>query len=235
MELFSIKDKVCVVTGGTGVLGGSVAEHFSRNGAKVVILGRDQGKIDEKVASLEQYGNEVFGVACDVLVTDQIRNAKTKIIDRFGRINVLINAAGGNIPGATQMPDQNIFDLKIEDVDKGVDLNLKGTIHPSLIFGEEIAKSDSGSIINISSMVAYSSISRVMAYAVAKNGVNALTKWMAFEMADKFGGHIRVNAIAPGFFIGEQNRKLLLNEDGSLTERSKKVLNKTPMNRFGKI
>lgn len=232
---FGIKDKVVVITGGTGVLGGSLADHFAKHGAKLVIIGRNKEKIDQKVCELIKLGGEVLGVECDVLVRDSIEPARQTIVDHFGRIDVLINAAGGNIPGATQQNGQAIFDLKLDDIDEAIDLNLKGTIHPSLILGEEIAKSGSGCIINISSMATYTAISRVMSYSVAKTGVNSFTQWLACEMADKYEGRVRVNAVAPGFFIGEQNRKLLLNDDGSYTERSERVIHKTPMKRFGKI
>ncbi len=235
MNIFSIENKRAVVTGGTGVLGGSVAEHFVKQGALVVILGRSQDKIDKKIEELKAYGQEVYGFACDVMKKEDILSVRDKIVDCLGGIDILINAAGGNVPGATQAEGQSIFELELEDMDTAMDLNTKGTIHPTLILGEEIAKSDFGSIINVSSMAAYSAITRVMSYTVAKHGIDGFTRWMASEMADKYEGRVRVNAVAPGFFIGEQNRKLLLNEDGSLTERSKKVINKTPMRRFGEI
>jgi NAD(P)-dependent dehydrogenase (short-subunit alcohol dehydrogenase family) len=133
------------------------------------------------------------------------------------------------------MDDQHVFDMKDEDLRRVIDLNLYGTIYPCLVFGKIMAEQKSGSIINVSSMAAYDALSRVMGYAIAKEGVNALTKWLAQEMAIKYSEKIRVNAIAPGFFIGEQNRRALINEDGTLTERSHKVIAKTPMRRFGDI
>lgn len=232
---FSVKEKAIVVTGGSGVLGGSIARGLVRAGAKVAILNRSAGKVEDKVNELKAYGSEVIGVAADVLDRQQLEEAGKQVLEKFGRIDVLINAAGGNVPGATQTEEQSVFDLSLDNMDQAIDLNLKGTIYPSLIFGRAIADAGKGSIINISSMATYSAITRVMGYTVAKTGVNAFTGWLATEMARKFGDQVRVNAIAPGFFIGDQNRKLLLNEDGSLTERSRKVINKTPMGRFGEI
>lgn len=234
MNTFSIEGQVAVITGGTGVLGGSIAKSMLEAGAKVVILGRQEDKLK---AVVESYGgNEnLVGYACDVLDEARIREVKDLILAKFGAINILINVAGGNLPGATLREDQNIFDLKLEDYKKVTELNLDGTIVPSLIFGELIARSGKGSIINISSMATYSAITRVMGYSVAKTGINIFTQWMAMEMAQKFGDKVRVNAVAPGFFIGDQNRAVLINPDGSYTERSKKVLAKTPMGRFGDI
>ncbi|MCV9386601.1 SDR family oxidoreductase [Reichenbachiella ulvae] len=232
---FSVENKVVIVTGGSGVLGGSMARHFARHGSKLVLIGRNKEKIDEAVSAVEELGANALGIACDVLDSDGLKSAKKLIIDTFGQIDVLINAAGGNVAGATQSNGQEVFDLNHEALNQAIDINLKGAIYPSLIFGEAIAKNGAGSIINISSMATYTAITRVMGYSVAKTGVNSFTQWMASEMAQRFGDKVRVNAIAPGFFIGDQNRKLLLNEDGSLTERSEKVIAKTPMGRFGEI
>jgi NAD(P)-dependent dehydrogenase (short-subunit alcohol dehydrogenase family) len=154
---------------------------------------------------------------------------------KWGRVDILVNAAGGNVTGGTVLDDEHVFDMKKEYITQVIDLNLYGTLYPCLAFGRIMAQQKEGCIINVSSMAAYTSLTRVMGYAIAKEGVNALTKWLAQEMAIKYSEKIRVNAIAPGFFIGEQNRRALLNEDGSLTERSHKVLAKTPMRRFGNI
>ena len=152
---------------------------------------------------------------------------KDEVLAQWGRVDILVNAAGGNIPGGTLTVDQNIFDMKVEDLDKVVDLNLNGTVYPCLVFGEIMAKQQSGAIVNVSSMAAYESITRVPGYSMAKSAVE--------NLAIKFSEKIRVNAIAPGFFIGNQNRAILINPDGSLTDRSKKVIAKTPMRRFGDI
>ncbi|MEQ8473982.1 MAG: SDR family oxidoreductase [Marinoscillum sp.] len=235
MELFSLKDKVVVITGGSGTIGGELSIHLARAGCKLVILNRDQQKIDERVNELRKYSKDSIGRICDVLNIAEIKETNEWILERMGKIDILINAAGGNISGATQLPDQNVFDLEIEAIDQAIDLNLRGTIYPTIIFGKSIAENGSGSIINISSMATYSSITRVLGYSVGKAGVNTFTTWMACEMAQKFGDKVRVNAIAPGFFIGEQNRNLLLNKDGSYTDRSKKIIHRTPMGRFGNI
>lgn len=234
-EKFSVQNKIVVVTGGTGALGGSLAENFAREGSHVVVLSRTKDKIDQKVKELRRISDNITGYACDVLDIEGLKELKDQLVEQHGKIDVLINAAGGNIPEATQNDKQTIFDLKIPSIIKAIELNMHGAIYPSLIFGEVMANVGAGSIINISSMATFSSISRVMGYSVGKSGINTFTEWLACEMAEKFGDKVRVNAIAPGFFIGDQNRKLLLNEDGSLTERSKKVINKTPMGRFGDI
>jgi len=166
---------------------------------------------------------------------EELRAARKTIIEKWGRIDILVNTAGGNLPGATLTTEQTVFDMKIKDFNEVTDLNLNGTVYPCLVFGEVMADQKSGSIINISSMATMASITRVPGYSVAKSGVEIFTKWLAMEMATKFGERVRVNAIAPGFFIGEQNRKVLINPDGSLTDRSLKVIANTPMRRFGDI
>ncbi|MEQ8880930.1 MAG: SDR family oxidoreductase [Cyclobacteriaceae bacterium] len=231
---YNIEGKVAIVSGGGGVLGGSISRSLLEAGAKVAILDIREENLNTRVDELSSLG-EVQGYACNVLEEDSLKAVRDKVIEKWGAIHILINAAGGNIPGATLTEDQTIFDMKISDYKKVTDLNLDGTVIPSLIFGEAMAKSGEGSIINISSMATYSAITRVMGYSVAKTGVNIFTQWMASELAMKFGEKVRVNAIAPGFFIGDQNRAVLINPDGSYTERSKKVLAKTPMKRFGDI
>ncbi|XOV90980.1 MAG: SDR family oxidoreductase [Bacteroidota bacterium] len=234
MNNFSIKGKVAIVSGGGGVLGGSIARSLLEAGAKVIILDIREENLTERIKELSAIG-EIDGFPCNVLDENSLKEVREKVIAKWGAIHILINAAGGNIPGATLTEDQTIFDMKISDYKKVTDLNLDGTVLPSLIFGEAMAKAGEGSIINISSMATYSAITRVMGYSVAKTGVNIFTQWMASELAIKFGEKVRVNAIAPGFFIGDQNRAVLINPDGSYTERSKKVLAKTPMKRFGDI
>lgn len=231
---YNIEGKVAIVSGGGGVLGGSISRSLLEAGAKVAILDIREENLNSRVDELSSLG-EVQGYVCNVLEEDSLKAVRDKVIEKWGAIHILINAAGGNIPGATLTEDQTIFDMKISDYKKVTDLNLDGTVIPSLIFGEAMAKSGEGSIINISSMATYSAITRVMGYSVAKTGVNIFTQWMASELAMKFGEKVRVNAIAPGFFIGDQNRAVLINPDGSYTERSKKVLAKTPMKRFGDI
>lgn len=233
--MFDISGKVAVVTGGGGVLGGSISKSLIEAGVRVAILDIREENVNSRVEELKALGGDVIGVVSNVLDVEKLKETREELLSKWGRIDILINAAGGNMPGATLTEDQTIFDMKIEDFEKVTDLNMNGTVYPSLVFGEAMAKQGEGSIITISSMATYSAITRVLGYSVAKTGINIFTQWMAMEMALKFSEKIRVNAIAPGFFIGDQNRKVLINDDGSYTERSKKVLARTPMKRFGDI
>ena len=234
-----LREKIAVVTGGTGVLGSNVAEGLLQAGATVIIVGSRQATVDAALERLRPVAaaqaTTVEGRVCNVLDHADIVALTADIEATFKRVDILVNAAGGNVPGATIMDDQHVYDCDIDALRRVVDLNLWGTVYPCLTFGRIMAQQGSGSIINVSSMAAYDALSRVMGYAIAKEGVIALTKWLAQDFARKYGERIRVNAIAPGFFIGEQNRAALLNPDGSLTERSHKVLAKTPMGRFGHI
>lgn len=232
---FSIEGKVAVITGAGGVLGGSIASSLSQAGAKIVVLDIRKENIDKKVEELQNLGGKAIGFECDVLSMESLKETAKKIVSKWQKIDILVNCAGGNVPGATLSPDQTIFDMKIEDWDKVTQLNQNGTVFPCLAFGKIMSEQKEGSIINISSMATYSALTRVPGYSVAKTGINIFTQWMATELAQKFGDRIRVNAIAPGFFIGDQNRAILINPDGSYTDRSKKVLAKTPMGRFGDI
>lgn len=234
-EMFSIAGKVAVITGAGGVLGGSIAKSFIEQGAKVAAVDIRQENLDARVKELTDMGGEAIGMVGNVLNLESLEKAAGEIVAKWGRIDILLNIAGGNIPGATLTENQTIFDMKIEDWDKVTNLNMNGTVYPSLVFGKILAEQKKGCIINISSMAAYSAITRVAGYSAAKTAISNFTQWMAMEMAMKFGDKVRVNAIAPGFFIGDQNRAVLINPDGSLTERSKKVLAKTPMGRFGDI
>ena len=231
--MFDISNRVAVITGGSGVLGMAMAKHLAMQDVKGIILGRSQAKIDVKVAELSQYG-EADGYPCDVVNEEAVEEVHEKIVEKYGKVDILINAAGGNMPGAVIMPEQSIFDLSIEEFRKVSDLNLTGTVIPSKVFGRTMADQGKGCIINISSMAAYLPITRVVGYSAAKAAIDNFTKWMATEMVTKFGEGIRVNAIAPGFFITEQNERLLTNEDGSLTPRGADAIRNTPFKRFGK-
>ena len=235
MNLFDIQNKVAVITGGSGAIGGCIAEGLAQAGCKLVILNRSEASITEKVKTLQAQGAEVLGIPCDVLQADSLRAARETILAQFGQIDFLINAAGGNVKGATQQPDQAVFELELPDIDQAIALNLHGALYPSLVFGEAMARRGSGSIINVSSMAAYGTISRVLGYSLAKTGINTLTTWLATELARKYGDQLRVNAIAPGFFIGEQNRALLTNPDGTFTDRGNTIIRQTPMGRFGEV
>lgn len=227
-NLFDIKGKVVVITGGYGILCGSIAQYLVSQGATVVLVGRNS----EKGASFAKSISAHFSLA-DVLNEEQLRSSCADIVERFGTIDVLINGAGGNMPGATITPDQTLFDLQFEGMEQVVDLNLMGSVKPTIVYGEVMAKKGVGSIINISSMTAQSVVTRVLGYSVAKAAIDSFTKWSSVEMAKKFGEGVRVNAIAPGFFLTEQNRTLLTNPDGSYTPRAVDIVNKTPFARMG--
>ncbi|NND07714.1 MAG: SDR family oxidoreductase [Saprospiraceae bacterium] len=229
-----VKGKVIVITGGSGTLGGAMAEHLMKIGAKVAIIGSRDESVRTKLKTLSPLGTPM-GLAVDVTNENQVKGACKKIVDKWGRVDVLINGAGGNLPGATIGPDQDVFDVSVPDLRAVLDLNLMGSVIPSLVFGRVMADQKNGSIINISSMAADRAITRVFGYSMAKAAIDAMTKWLSTEMAIKFGDGIRINAIAPGFFIGNQNRRLLTNEDGSYTDRGETIIRNTPMDRFGHI
>ncbi len=232
-KLFNIENKIAVLTGGGGILAGEMARGFLQAGVKVVLLDINEVNLNKKVDSLKDIGGEVIGLKCNVLDEKSLTNVNKIILEKFGRLDILVNAAGGNMPGATIGLDQTVFDLQMDQFKKVTDLNLNGTVLPTLVFGKTMTQLKSGSIINISSMATFSAITRVVGYSAAKAAVDNFTKWMAVELASKFGSGIRVNAIAPGFLLTEQNRSLLTNEDGSLTERGKTIINITPFKRFG--
>jgi len=234
-EQFSIKGKVAIITGAGGVLGGSIAASFVKAGAKVVAIDIRQENLNTRVKELNDLGGEAIGIVGNVLDIASLENVAKGVIAKWGKIDILLNIAGGNTPGATLSPDQSFIDMQIPEWEKVVNLNMNGTVYPSYVFGKVMAEQKSGNIINISSMAAYSAITRVPGYSAAKTAVSNFTQWLASDMALKFGDGIRVNAVAPGFFIGDQNRSVLINPDGSLTDRSKKVIAKTPMGRFGDI
>jgi NAD(P)-dependent dehydrogenase (short-subunit alcohol dehydrogenase family) len=232
-ELFILEGQVAVVTGGTGVLGGAMARGLARAGAKVGVLGRRREKAEAAVQTIEAEGGEALALPADVLDREQLEGARKAVEQKWGRIDVLVNAAGGNMPQATLEPGQSFFDLPVEGMEQVVALNLQGTLLPSQVFGESMARAGRGCIVNVSSMAAARAMTRVVGYSVAKAGVENATRWLAAELARSFGAGMRVNAIAPGFFIGEQNRKLLLDEDGSLTARGRTIIDHTPAGRFG--
>lgn len=232
-SLFNIENKIAVFTGGGGVLAGEMAKGFLKAGAKVVLLDIREENFKRKISEIGWKGDEITGFQCDVLDEENIKRAHERILGKFGRIDVLVNAAGGNKADATIRIGQTVFDLDLGELKKVTDLNLSGTVLPTLIFGKTMADQKSGSIINISSMASTRVISRVVGYSAAKAAIENFTKWMAVEMAQKFGSGIRVNAIAPGFLLTKQNKDLLTNPDGSLTDRGKQIIAMTPFGRFG--
>ena len=231
-KLFNLKDKVAVITGGGGVLAGEMAEGLVSAGVKVILLDLNAEHLQDRIQELSRLGT-ITALSCDVLHRNQLEKSKEKIVAEYGKIDILINTAGGNLQGATIAPDQTIFDIDMDDFQKVSDLNLNGSVLPSLVFGEVMAMQKTGSIINMSSMAVERAITRVVGYSASKAAITNFTKWMAVELAQKFGDGLRVNALAPGFFIGKQNKKLLLNEDGTYTDRGNIIIKNTPMGRFG--
>ena len=232
-ELFNIKGYVVVITGGTGVLGRTIAKYLALNGAKVIILGRKEDVGAEIVADIQKDGGECEFLKTDVMNQEVVQQNCDYIIGKYGRIDTLLNAAGGNMKGATITPEQTFFDLEAKQFQTVLDLNLTGTVIPTQVFLKPMVKQGKGSIINFSSMAAFRPMTRVCGYAAAKAGISNFTAFMATECAKKFGEGIRVNAIAPGFFITEQNRALLTNPDGTFTQRGQDVIRQTPFGRMG--
>ena len=232
-NLFNIKDKVVVITGGTGVLGKAIALHLAEEGAKVVILGRKAEVGNAIVNEIKANGGEAMFLTTDVTNRELLEQNLADILKAYGRIDALLNAAGGNMPGATIAPTGTFFDLKIEEFQRVLELNLTGTVLPTQVFLKPMVEQKAGAIVNFSSMAAFRPMTRVAGYAAAKAGISNFTAFMATEVAKKFGEGIRVNAIAPGFFLTEQNRALLTNPDGSYTERGQDVIRQTPFGRMG--
>jgi NAD(P)-dependent dehydrogenase (short-subunit alcohol dehydrogenase family) len=231
---FLLTNKVIVVTGGTGILGEAFIKGIAQAGGIVGVLGRNKKVADERTASIISTGGKAITLIADVTDEEQLNTAKKKILDAYGKIDGLVNAAGGNMPGAVVQPSQDIFNLDFNSLKEVMDLNLFGTILPTQIFGEEIKNSGYGSIVNISSMASQRAITKVLGYSMAKAAIDAYTRWFSVELGRRYGDKIRMNAIAPGFFLTEQNRELLTNGNGTMTERGNLVIEKTPFKRFGK-
>ncbi len=233
-NLFEIKNKVVLLTGSTGILASSLAKYLASQGATLVLLARNLEKIKPLLNEVKTLSADSIACVCDVQDRLSLENARSEIMNTFARIDVLINAAGGNMPGAVVPPDKSFFDLDFDQWQSVIDLNLGGTLLPILVFAKVFEEQKRGVILNFSSMAAQSAvITRVLGYSNAKASVDNLTKWLAVEFAKKIGEGVRVNAIAPGFFLSEQNRTLLTNSDGSYTARGQAVITKTPFARFG--
>jgi NAD(P)-dependent dehydrogenase (short-subunit alcohol dehydrogenase family) len=237
-DLFALEERVAVVTAATGVLGGAVARGLARAGARVGVLGRRKNRATSLAEELGASEGRALALAADVLDKERLETAREAVLERWGRVDILVNVAGGNLPGATVGEGQSFFGISREAFSEVFDLNLLGTIMPTQVFGEAMVGNAEpgeaeGSIVNVSSMAAQRPLTRVIGYSVAKAAVENLTRWLAVELAHRYGDGLRVNAVAPGFFIGEQNRALLLNEDGSLTQRGQTIVEHTPAGRFG--
>ena len=234
MSVFDIKDQVVVITGGTGVLGREIGTYLAHEGARVVLLGRRQDVGEALAEGIRAQGGDAAFYVCDVTDMKMVNGVRDQIVDRYGRVDALLNAAGGNMPGATIPPGKTLFDVQVEEFERVLNVNLTGTLIPTQAFLKPMTEAGHGSIVNFSSMAAFRPLTRVMGYAAAKAGISNLTAFLANEVATKFSPSIRVNAIAPGFFLTDQNRALLTNPDGTLTERGQDVIRQTPFKRFGK-
>ena len=233
-NLFDVKGRVVVMTGACGVLGETIVKYFASQGCKVVLLDleRAREKGEQLVADIKADGGEAMFLPTNVLEEKALEQNLADILASYGTIDILLNAAGGNMGPANVQPDQTIEDLDIEAMKKVCDLNIFGTVIPTKVFVKPMVKQKKGSIINFCSMSSFRPLTRVAGYGIAKAGMASWTQWLAGELAMKFGEGIRVNAIAPGFLLTNQNRSLLTNPDGSLTDRSHKILGHTPFGRF---
>jgi NAD(P)-dependent dehydrogenase (short-subunit alcohol dehydrogenase family) len=229
----TLENKVVIVTGGTGILGGSFVTAIAKAGGKVVIVGRNKERLEQKQKAVIENQGEALAIAADVMNEDELQTAKEIILSTYGKIDGLVNAAGGNVPEALVQPQDDIFNMNIPGLKKALELNLWGSIVPTQIFGQAMKK-DGGTIVNISSVSSKTILTRVLGYSMGKSAIDNYTQWFAVEAAHRFGDKIRMNSITPGFFLTEQNRRMLTNEDGSLTERGNKIIAATPYGRFGK-
>ncbi len=230
---YGLQGKTAVVTGGSGVLCGEMARALGRAGANVVVMARSVEGVSRVAQEIREQGGQALPLACDVLDEEALVDAREEILKHFGGLDILVNGAGGNRPEATTNQGRSFFDLDTEGVRSVFDLNFLGSLLPAKVFGELLVKKGEGSIINISSAASFHPMTRVVAYAGAKAAINNFTAWLAVYMAQEYSRRIRVNAIAPGFFIAEQNHALLMQPDGTLTERGQKIIDHTPMGRFG--
>ena len=218
-QSFSLKGKVIVVTGGTGILGNSFVNAIVEAGGAVGILGRNAEVAEARAAAINANGGQAIALIADAMDEAALVAAREKVIAAFGKIDGLVNAAGGNMPDGVLQPEEDIFSMKMDGMKKVLDLNLWGTLIPTQVFGEAIAKTGRGSIVNISSMNSKKAVTKVLGYNMGKAAVDCYTQWFAVELANRYGDKIRMNALAPGFFLTEQNRNLLTTPDGGFTPR----------------
>lgn len=233
LNSYSLAGKVIVVTGGTGILGNAFIEAIVEAGGAVGILGRKKEVAEERAAAINAKGGKAIALVADVLQEDQLQICKQQVLDSFGKIDGLVNAAGGNMPEGVLQPSESVFSMNMDGMKKTMDINLWGTLIPTQVFGEAIAASGSGSIVNISSMNSKRAITKVLGYNMGKAAVDCYNQWFAVELANRYGDKIRMNALAPGFFLTEQNRYLLTKKEGGYTERGESVIKQTPFKRFG--
>jgi NAD(P)-dependent dehydrogenase (short-subunit alcohol dehydrogenase family) len=214
-------------------LGYAFIKALSKAGATVGVLGRNEKVANERVQEIIEAGGQAIALIADVQNESALKECCNKVIHSFGKIDGLVNAAGGNVPEGVLQPGDDIFSMNVEGMKKAMDVNLWGTVLPTLIFGKAIADNGQGSIVNISSVSVPRTLTKVLGYSMGKSAVESFNKWMAVELANRYGDKIRMNALVPGFFLTEQNRTLLTNEDGSYTGRGESVIKQTPFNRFG--
>ncbi len=232
--LFDIQGQIAVITGGSGVLGRAMALGLAQAGAKVAIIGRRDETTGKAAEAIRVQGGEALGVACDVTDRAALEQARDRITTSLGPVDILVNAAGGNMPQATVSAERSFFDVTEQAIDEAIRLNFSGTLLACQVFGRGMAERKQGCIVNIASMAAIRALTRVVAYGAAKAAITNLTQWLAVHMAQEYGARIRVNAISPGFFLTEQNRTLLTNvETGTLTPRGQTIIDHTPMGRLG--
>lgn len=229
---FRLDNRVAVVTGGYGVLGGCIAQGLAGAGARVVVLGRRRSQAEQKAAELRKQHGEAIAATADVLDERALVAARDEIVGAWHAVDILVNAAGGNVARA-RTDTASVFDIPVEAHDEALRLNLHGTLIPSLVFGAQMASQRRGCIVNISSMAATRVLSGVPAYSMAKAAIENFTRWLAVDVARRYGDAIRVNAVAPGFFVTEQNKAVLVRSDGSYTERAQRIIEHTPMGRLG--
>jgi NAD(P)-dependent dehydrogenase (short-subunit alcohol dehydrogenase family) len=233
LKMFSLEGKTAVITGGAGVLGSAIARGLGKAGAKIALC--DIINAEKVSQELQEEGIIVKGYYVNVMDKEKIKSCRDEVIKDFGKVDILLNAAGGNMKEATTSEELKFFDLPLSALEKVIGLNLfGGAILPSQVFGKDMIKNeDGGSIINISSMSAFCPLTKVPGYSAAKAAVSNFTQWLAVHFAQEYNKKLRVNALAPGFFLTSQNRFLLTNEDGSLTPRGETIITHTPMDKFG--
>ena len=231
--LFDLTGKVAVITGGGGVICGAFARELGGRGARVAVLDRAVDFAKKVAGEITAAGGEAIAVACDVLDLASIRAAADTIIRAFGRVDILINGAGGNKKEATTGPEMSFFDIPADALRFVIDLNLLGSVLPSQVFGKLMADQGDGVILNISSMNSFRPLTKIIGYSAAKAAINNFTQWLAVHIAQNYSPNVRVNALAPGFFETEQNKFLLRTESGELTARGRQIVDHTPMGRFG--
>ncbi len=232
-NMFSLKGKVIIVTGGTGVLGHAFIKALAAAGAIVGVLGRNQAKAEERVKEITDAGGEAMVLIADVQEEAQLVECRKKIIDQYGKIDGLVNGAGGNVPEGILQPADDIFSMSAAGMKKALDMNVWGSVIPTLVFGKAIAENGGGSIVNISSVSVDRTLTKVMGYSLGKAAIEMFNKWFAVELANRYGDKIRMNAIIPGFFLTEQNRLLLTDGKGNLSERGNLIIAGTPFKKFG--